>query len=176
MSEDERLELVRSASEAHAGLSEIAFRLRRELGAKDPALKEALKAERVAFRLKRELQRLDITGPDPARPPRGASRGPPRRQGDRCRPPAALAGSRRLARTRTRHKRFQRMSIVVVGTSGTGSPLIAQLVRSGVRSDAEATSSFAAARSVGAEEPYRHAESCTTNKPSEFQILSNPLS
>ena len=54
MSEDERLELVRSTAEAHAGLSEIAFKLRRELGAKAPALKEALKAERTAFRLNRE--------------------------------------------------------------------------------------------------------------------------
>ena len=67
MSEDERLELVRTAAEAHSGLSEIAFKLRRELGAKAPALKEALKAERTAFRLKRELQKLDIQGPEPAR-------------------------------------------------------------------------------------------------------------
>ena len=61
VSEDERLELVRTAAEAHSGLSEIAFKLRRELPAKAPALKEALKAERVAFRLKRELQKLDLT-------------------------------------------------------------------------------------------------------------------
>ena len=54
MSEDEQQELVR-------------FKLRRELGAKAPALKEALKAEERAFRLKRELQQLDIQGPDPAR-------------------------------------------------------------------------------------------------------------
>ena len=67
MSEDERQELVRTASEAHSGLSEIAFKLRRELGAKAPALKEAIKAERVAFRLKRELQQLDIQDPEPAR-------------------------------------------------------------------------------------------------------------
>ena len=67
MSEDERLELVRTAAEAHAGLSEIAFKLRRELPAKAPALKEALKAERTAFRLKRELQLLDIQDPEPAR-------------------------------------------------------------------------------------------------------------
>ena len=65
MSEDERLELIRTAAEAHAGLSEIAFKLRRELSAKAPALKEALKAEERAFRLKRELQQLDIQ--DPAR-------------------------------------------------------------------------------------------------------------
>ena len=67
MSEDERLELVRTAAEAHSGLSEIAFKLRRELGAKAPALKEALKAEARAFRLKRELQQLDIQDPEPAR-------------------------------------------------------------------------------------------------------------
>ena len=67
MSEDERLELVRTAAEAHSGLREIAFKLRRELGAKDPALKEAVKAEERAFRLKRELQQLDIQDPEPAR-------------------------------------------------------------------------------------------------------------
>ena len=55
MSEDERQEFVRTAAEAHSGLREIAFKLRRELGAKAPALKEAVKAERVAFRLKWEL-------------------------------------------------------------------------------------------------------------------------
>ena len=65
MSEDERQELVRTAAEAHSGLREIAFKLRRELGAKAPALKEALQAEQRAFRLKRELQKLDLTDPDP---------------------------------------------------------------------------------------------------------------
>ena len=58
MNEDERLDLVRTATEAHAELSEIAFKLRRDLGAKDPALKEALKAEERAFRVKRELWRV----------------------------------------------------------------------------------------------------------------------
>ena len=66
MSEDERLELVRTAAEAHAGLSGIAFKLCRELGAKAPVLKEAVKAEERAFRLKRELQKLDLTDPDPS--------------------------------------------------------------------------------------------------------------
>ena len=66
MSEDERQEFVRTAAEAHSGLREIAFKLRRERGAKDPALKEAVKAERTAFRVKRELQRLDIQDPEPA--------------------------------------------------------------------------------------------------------------
>ena len=78
MSEDERLELVRTATEAHAGLSEIAFMLRRELPAKAPALKEAVKAEARAFRVKRELQQqLDINDPNPAerRGPLGEVRG-----------------------------------------------------------------------------------------------------
>ena len=79
ISEDERLELVRTAAEAHSGLSEIAFKLRRELSAKAPALKEALKAERVAFRLKRELQKLDLTDPDP--PERSGPLGEVRRGG-----------------------------------------------------------------------------------------------
>ena len=64
MSEDERLEFVRTAAEAHAGLSGIAFKLCRELGAKAPALEEALKAEERAFRLKRELEKLDLTAPE----------------------------------------------------------------------------------------------------------------
>ncbi len=42
ISEDERLELVAAAAEAHSGLKEVAFKLRRELPAKDPALKEAV--------------------------------------------------------------------------------------------------------------------------------------
>lgn len=79
MNEDERLVLVRTATEAHAGLSEIAFKLRRELPAKAPALKEALKAEARAFRLKRELQQLDIQGAEPA--PRRAPLGEVRRDG-----------------------------------------------------------------------------------------------
>ena len=45
MSGDERLELVGSAAEAHSGLREIAFKLRRELPAKAPALKEAVNAD-----------------------------------------------------------------------------------------------------------------------------------
>ena len=79
VNEDERLDLVRTAADAHASLSEIAFKLRRELPAKAPALKEALKAERVAFRLKRELQQLDIQGAESA--PRRAPLGEVRRGG-----------------------------------------------------------------------------------------------
>ena len=65
-SEDEHLELVGAAAETHSGLRKIAFKLRRELPAKAPSLKEALKAEETSFRLKRELQLLDITDPEPA--------------------------------------------------------------------------------------------------------------
>ena len=60
MSEDERQEMVRTIAEAHSGLREVAFKLRRQLTQKAPALKAAVKAEQEAFRLKRELQRLDI--------------------------------------------------------------------------------------------------------------------
>ena len=67
MSEDERQEFVRTAAEAHSGLREIAFKLRRELGVKAPALKGVLKAEQTVFRLKRELQQIDIQDPDPPR-------------------------------------------------------------------------------------------------------------
>ena len=64
MSEDERLEMFRTATEAHLSLRELALRLRRRLPAKAPAAKAAVKAEQGAFRLKRELQRLDLAAPD----------------------------------------------------------------------------------------------------------------
>ena len=64
MSEDERQELVSTVAEAHAGLRELAFKLRRELTLKAPALKAAIRAEGVVFRLKRELQRLDLENPE----------------------------------------------------------------------------------------------------------------
>ena len=64
MSEDERL--VRNASEAHAGLREIALRLRRRLPAKAAAAKAGVRAEQEAFRFKIELQRLVLADPDPA--------------------------------------------------------------------------------------------------------------
>ena len=67
MTEDERRELVGTVAEAHAGLSEVAFKLRRELTPKALALKAAIKAERETFRLKRELQRLDIEDPEQAK-------------------------------------------------------------------------------------------------------------
>ena len=46
--------------QAHAGLSEVALKLRLELPPKTPALKTAIKAERAAFDLKRSLQRLEV--------------------------------------------------------------------------------------------------------------------
>ena len=66
MSEDERLEMLRTATEAHADLKELALRLRRRLTLKSPATKAAFKAEQEVFRLRRELQRLELSGPDPA--------------------------------------------------------------------------------------------------------------
>ena len=60
MTEDERQNLLETVAEAHGGLSEVAFKLRRELTTKAPVLKAAIKAEREVFRLERELQRLDV--------------------------------------------------------------------------------------------------------------------
>ena len=60
MTEDERQYLAGAVSEAHVGLSEVAFKLRREVTPEALPLKTAIKAERETFRLKRELQRLDI--------------------------------------------------------------------------------------------------------------------
>ena len=51
MSEDERLEMLRTATEAHADLKELAFRLRRRLTSRAPATKAAVKAEQEVFRL-----------------------------------------------------------------------------------------------------------------------------
>ena len=64
MSEDERQEMVRTVAEAHDGLKEVAFKLRRQLTPKAPALKAAVKAEQDVFRLRRELQRLDLEDPE----------------------------------------------------------------------------------------------------------------
>ena len=49
MNEDERQHLLETVAEAHGGLSEVAFKLRRELTPKAPALKAAIKAEREIF-------------------------------------------------------------------------------------------------------------------------------
>ena len=63
VTEDERLQLLGTVSEAHAGIREAALRLRRLLPAKSAALKAALRAESGVFRLKRELQRMDLAEP-----------------------------------------------------------------------------------------------------------------
>ena len=60
MTEDERQNLLETVATAHGDLSEVAFKLRRELTPKAPALKAAIKAEHEIFRLKRELQRFDV--------------------------------------------------------------------------------------------------------------------
>ena len=60
MTEDERQHLLRTVSESHASLSEVALKLRLELLPKAPALKSAIKAERGAFHLKRALQQLVV--------------------------------------------------------------------------------------------------------------------
>ena len=60
MTEDEREHLLSTVGQAHAGLSEVALKLRLGLPPKTPALKTAIKAERVAFDLKRLLQRLEV--------------------------------------------------------------------------------------------------------------------
>ena len=62
MTEEERQNLLRTVTVAHASLSEVALRLRLRLPPKAPALKAAVKIERDAFRLKCALQRLDIEG------------------------------------------------------------------------------------------------------------------
>ena len=66
ITEDERQELLGTVAEAHTGLSEVVFKLRRELTPKAPALKSPIKAERETFRLKHELQRLAIEDPEQA--------------------------------------------------------------------------------------------------------------
>ena len=59
MSEDERLEMLRTATEAHADLKELTLRLRRWLTSKAPATKAAFKAEQELFRLRREASCSD---------------------------------------------------------------------------------------------------------------------
>ena len=60
MTEDEREHLLSTVGQAHAGLSEVALKLRLGLPPKTPVLKTAIKAERAAFDLKRSLQRLEV--------------------------------------------------------------------------------------------------------------------
>lgn len=73
MSEEERHEMLRTVSEAHASLEELVLRLRRRLAPKAPALQAAVKAEQEVVRLRRALQQLVIEDPEfPRR--RGPSR------------------------------------------------------------------------------------------------------
>ena len=60
MTEAEREDLLSTVVQAHAGLSEVALKLRLGLPPKTPVLKTAIKAERTAFDLKRSLQRLKV--------------------------------------------------------------------------------------------------------------------
>ena len=60
MTEDEREHLLSTVGQAHAGLPEVALKLRLGLPPKTPVLKTAIKAERAAFDLKRSLQRLEV--------------------------------------------------------------------------------------------------------------------
>ena len=60
MTDDEREHLLSTVGQAHAGLSEVALKLRLGLPPNTPARKTAMKAERAAFELKRALQRLDV--------------------------------------------------------------------------------------------------------------------
>ncbi len=60
MDENDRQSLVGRVAEAHADVSEVAFKLRRELPLKSPVVKAAVKVERELFQLKRQLQQLDV--------------------------------------------------------------------------------------------------------------------
>ena len=60
MTEEERECLLSTVGQAHAGLSEVALKLRQGLPPNTPALKTGIKAERAVFDLKRSLQRLDV--------------------------------------------------------------------------------------------------------------------
>ena len=60
MTDDEREHLLSTVGQAHAGLSEVALKLRLSVPPKTPVLKTAIKAERVAFELKRALQQLEV--------------------------------------------------------------------------------------------------------------------
>ena len=60
MTADEREHLLSTVGQAHAGLSEVALKLRLGVPPKTPVLKTAIKAEREAFALKRSLQQLEV--------------------------------------------------------------------------------------------------------------------
>ncbi len=64
MNENERHEMLRTVSEVHASLEELALRLRRRLGSKAPAVQAAVQAEQEVVRLRRELQQLVVEEPE----------------------------------------------------------------------------------------------------------------
>ena len=68
MSEDERLKLLETITEAHASLADAALELRRRFSRQSPLAKTAVKVEQQALRLKRELQRFDLSDPLPPLP------------------------------------------------------------------------------------------------------------
>ncbi len=74
MTEDERQILLREVTESHAALSEVALKLRRELPAKAPTLKTAIRAARAAFDLKHTLQRLVVEDLEPTDEPEASPR------------------------------------------------------------------------------------------------------
>ena len=56
--------MLSTVGQAHAGLSEVALKLRLGVPPNTPALKTAINAERAAFNLKRSLQRLEVKDGD----------------------------------------------------------------------------------------------------------------
>lgn len=60
MNENERHEMLRTVSEVHASLEELALRL----GSKAPAVQAAVQAEQEVVRLRRELQQLVVEEPE----------------------------------------------------------------------------------------------------------------
>jgi len=64
MNENERHEMLRTVSEVHASLEELALRLRRRLESKAPAVQAAVQAEQEVARLRRELQQLVVDEPE----------------------------------------------------------------------------------------------------------------
>ena len=80
VSEDERLELLRSVSDAHASLADAALELRRRLGRSSSLSQKAVRAEQGVLRLKRELQRFDLSEPPPPLEGRGLPEARPDQQ------------------------------------------------------------------------------------------------
>ena len=61
MTNDEREHMLSTVGQAHAGLSEMALKLRLSVPPNTPGLQTATQAARAAFDLKRALQRLEVT-------------------------------------------------------------------------------------------------------------------